>query len=121
MTATDLELLERFGRRIRIGLVGGGVDSVIGSTHRMGMRLDGLYELVAGAMSIDPEIALQRARGDLLAPGLSDHRGRVVAEQEANRPDGIDAVVIATPPQTYLDAAVFSSSAASMLVSARSR
>jgi predicted dehydrogenase len=105
MTATDLELLERFGRRIRIGMVGGGVDSVIGSTHRMGMRLDGLYELVAGAMSIDPEIALQSARGDLLAPERSYTDYRVMAEQEANRPDGIDAVVIATPPQTHLDAA----------------
>jgi hypothetical protein len=53
----DSSLLEAFGRRIRVGIVGGGTDSVIGRTHLIAMRADGLCDLVAGAMSLDPEIA----------------------------------------------------------------
>jgi hypothetical protein len=47
-----------FDRRVRVGIVGGGTDSVIGRTHLIAMRADGLCDLVAGAMSVDPEIAL---------------------------------------------------------------
>jgi hypothetical protein len=49
----DRSLLEAFGRRVRIGMVGGGADSVIGRTHLIAMRADGLCELTAGAMSIN--------------------------------------------------------------------
>ena len=35
-------------RRIRIGMVGGGKDAFIGGVHRIALRLDGNYELVAG-------------------------------------------------------------------------
>jgi predicted dehydrogenase len=99
------QLLEQFGRRIRLGLVGGGADSVIGGTHRVAFRTDGLYELVAGAMSIDPEIASTTARADLLADDRSYTDFRVMAERESSRTDGIDVVAIATPPPIHLDVA----------------
>ena len=53
----DRSLLESFGRRVRIGMVGGGADSVIGRTHLIAMCADGLRELAAGAMSIDSQIS----------------------------------------------------------------
>jgi predicted dehydrogenase len=99
------ELLEGLGRRIRLGMVGGGADSVIGETHRLAFRADGLFELTAGAMSIDPEIAVATARADLLDPDRTYTDYREMANAEARREDGIDAVVIATPPQTHLDIA----------------
>ena len=34
----DRSLLEAFGRRVRVGIVGGGTDSVIGRTHLIAMR-----------------------------------------------------------------------------------
>ena len=34
-------------RKIRIGMVGGGKDAFIGNVHRIALRLDGYYELVA--------------------------------------------------------------------------
>ena len=34
-------------RKIRIGMVGGGKDAFIGEVHRIALRLDGNYELVA--------------------------------------------------------------------------
>lgn len=105
MMLTDAELLERSGRRVRVGMVGGGADSIIGETHRVALRTDGLHDLVAGAMSIDPQIALQTARANLIAPDRSYTDYRVMAEAEARREDGIDMVVIATPPQTHLEIA----------------
>lgn len=101
----NVPLLERLGRRLRLGMVGGGADSVIGETHRVAMRVDGLYELVAGALSIDPTIALASARAELLDPDRSYTDYREMAAREAQREDGIDAVVIATPPQTHLEIA----------------
>jgi predicted dehydrogenase len=99
------ELLKGLGRRIRLGMVGGGADSVIGETHRIAFRADGLFELTAGAMSIDPEIAVATARADLLDPERTYTDYREMAAAEGGREDGIDAVVIATPPQTHLDVA----------------
>jgi hypothetical protein len=34
----DRSLLEAFGRRVRVGIVGGGTDSVIGRIHLIAMR-----------------------------------------------------------------------------------
>lgn len=54
-------LLKDFGRRIRWGMVGGGLDSIIGETHRLCARLDNRFDLVAGAMlSIRTSPAKQR-------------------------------------------------------------
>lgn len=99
------DLLQKFGRRIRLGLVGGGRDSVIGRTHLVAMRVDGLYDLVAGAMSIDPAIAKLSGRSELLDDDRIYTDYREMAEKEAVRDDRIDAVVIATPPQLHFDVA----------------
>jgi predicted dehydrogenase len=100
-----VDLLPNFGRRVRIGLVGGGADSVIGRTHLMAMRVDGYYELTAGVMSIDPAVAAASARREFIAPDRIYTNYREMAEREARRPDGIDVVAIATPPQTHRDIA----------------
>ena len=42
-------------RRIRLGMVGGGEGAFIGGVHRMAARLDGHWELVAGAFQSNPE------------------------------------------------------------------
>ena len=62
----DGTLFDAFGRRVRLGMVGGGADSVIGRTHLIAMRADGLCELVAGALSVDAEIAKTSARRELV-------------------------------------------------------
>jgi predicted dehydrogenase len=99
---TPTTLIESFGRRIRLGMVGGGLDSIIGDTHRVALRVDGLCELVAGAMSIDPDIAAATGRSDLMDPSRVHLDYREMARAEAAREDGIDAVIIATPPNTHL-------------------
>ncbi|MFZ2107907.1 MAG: gfo/Idh/MocA family oxidoreductase, partial [Roseiarcus sp.] len=39
------------GGKIRLGMVGGGEGAFIGAVHRLAARMDGHYELVAGALS----------------------------------------------------------------------
>ena len=96
----EQSLIEAFGRRVRVGMVGGG-RPVIGSTHVVAMRVDGLCELTAGAMSVDPDIAIASGRRELLAPDRIYTDYREMAEKEAARSDCIDAVVIATPPRLH--------------------
>ena len=42
-------------RRLRLGMVGGGSGAFIGAVHRIAARMDDRYELVAAALSADPE------------------------------------------------------------------
>ncbi len=41
--------------KLKMGMVGGGIDSFIGSVHRMAAAMDGHIELVCGALSSTPE------------------------------------------------------------------
>ena len=85
------------GERIRLGMVGGGEGAFIGGVHRLAARMDGHYELVAGALSSTPA----RARRSALALGIAKDRAyadyETMAAREAARPDGIEAVSIVTP------------------------
>jgi predicted dehydrogenase len=49
-------------RKLRMGMVGGGKDAFIGAIHRHAANMDGLIELVCGALSINPEIARDSGR-----------------------------------------------------------
>ena len=82
---------------LRWGMIGGREDSQIGGTHRIAARLDGAFDLVAGALDIDP------ARGRAFALRLGVPRDRAygdwheMLESEKERKDRIDLVTVATP------------------------
>ncbi len=84
-------------RRIRLGMVGGGEGAFIGAVHRIAARLDDRYELVAGALSSDATRARDSAAAVHIAPERSYADYAAMAEAEAARPDGIEAVAIVTP------------------------
>ena len=84
-------------RRLRVGMVGGGRNAFIGAVHRMALRLDDRAELVAGALSSDPENARLSGLDIGIAEGRAYSDYTRMAEAEAKRPDGIEAVVIVTP------------------------
>jgi predicted dehydrogenase len=88
--------------RIRLGMVGGGEGAFIGAVHRIAARLDDRYELVAGALSAEPE----KARRSGAALGLAAERVYAdfeeMARREAQRDDRIEAVAIVTPNHLHV-------------------
>jgi len=48
-------------------MVGGGKDAFIGAIHRLAANMDGLIEVVSGALSINPEIAADSGKALFLA------------------------------------------------------
>ncbi|MEL6952816.1 MAG: Gfo/Idh/MocA family oxidoreductase [Pseudomonadota bacterium] len=91
--------------RIRWGQVGGGQGAFIGEVHRIAARIDNRFELVAGAFSSTPQKAQASARELGVAGDRSYDDFRLMAEREAARPDGIQAVSIVTPNHMHYPAA----------------
>ncbi|MEH6546341.1 MAG: Gfo/Idh/MocA family oxidoreductase [Sneathiella sp.] len=91
--------------RIRLGMVGGGNDAFIGGVHRIASRIDGKFDLVAGALSSTPEKA--RASGEAL--GLAPDRiygdFKQMAIREARLKNGVEAVSIVAPNHVHFAAA----------------
>ncbi|MEE4665180.1 Gfo/Idh/MocA family oxidoreductase [Pseudomonas alliivorans] len=92
---------KRISRPVRWAMVGGGANSQIGYIHRSAALRDQNFALIAGAFDIDPERG--RAFGEQL--GIDTERCysdylRLI-EQEARRPDGIEALSVATPNGTH--------------------
>jgi predicted dehydrogenase len=82
-------------RRLRAGIVGGGRGAFIGSVHRIAAELDGQAEVVAGAMSSDPQTARESAAAWFLKRAYTSYED--MALTEAADENGIDFVIIATP------------------------
>ena len=89
------------GGKIRLGMVGGGEGAFIGAVHRLAARMDGHYELVAGALSATPEKARRSGEALGLAPDRVYPDYEAMAKAEAARPDGIEAVAIVTPNHVH--------------------
>ncbi|MCX7888395.1 MAG: Gfo/Idh/MocA family oxidoreductase [Rhodobacteraceae bacterium] len=94
------------GRRLRLGMVGGGQGAFIGAVHRLAARMDDHYELVAGAFSSTPE----KSRASAADLGIDPRRAYddhvAMAKAEARRRDGIDAVAIVTPNHLHAPVAM---------------
>ncbi|MEE3923530.1 Gfo/Idh/MocA family oxidoreductase [Pseudomonas viridiflava] len=92
---------KRIFRPVRWAMVGGGANSQIGYIHRSAALRDQNFALIAGAFDIDPERG--RAFGEQL--GVDPERCYPdylqLIEQEARRPDGIEAISVATPNGTH--------------------
>src|SRR5438270_13176584 len=95
------DLKQRFGRPLRLGLIGGAPGTWIASMHRTAAELDGYWRLVAGAFSSD--IERSRAAGTSMAIDAARSYGTVeeMLRRERTRDDGIDAVAIVTPDDTH--------------------
>ncbi|PIB36631.1 oxidoreductase [Reichenbachiella sp. 5M10] len=93
------------GRKLRMGMIGGGQGSFIGEVHRLAANLDGQIELVCGAFSSKPEVS--RASGQALF--LPEERCYAtyaeMIEKEAGLPDGerMDFVSIVTPNHVHFE------------------
>lgn len=105
MTHSGRELYPAASRRLRLGIVGGGRGGLVGQWHWTGARLSNRWDLVAGALSSDPERARASGRDWMLADERSYTDYREMARREAARDDGIEAVAICTPNWTHREIA----------------
>lgn len=80
---------DQLGRKLRLGLLGGGPGSFIGPIHRAAALLDNRFELVSGVLSSDAG----RNRAGAAAIGIVPRA--TLAEMIAH--DRLDAVAIMTP------------------------
>lgn len=84
-------------KQLSYGMVGGGPESFIGDAHRKAINIDAMAKLTAGCFSRTPEKC--RMTGEML--GVAEDRCYAsyaeMAKAEAERPDGIDFVVVVTP------------------------
>jgi predicted dehydrogenase len=85
------------------GLIGGGEGSQIGPAHRLGARIDGLFDFVAGALDHRPDAGRDYGRRLGLAPDRAYGDWREMLEGERSRPDRIDLVTVATPNATHFE------------------
>ncbi len=86
-------------RKLRMGMVGGGKDAFIGAIHRHAANMDGLIELVCGALSINPEIAKDSGKSLFLAEDriYLTYDEMIKKESELPADKRMDFVTIVTP------------------------
>lgn len=94
-------------RKLKMALVGGGQGSFIGRVHATAAILDNRAELVAGALSSNPE----RAKASAPSYDIPDERAYTsiheLVEKESARPEGdrVDFISVATPNHTHFEIA----------------
>lgn len=80
-------------------MIGGGKDAFIGAIHRHAANLDSTIELVCGALSINPDVALDSAQSLFLPADRSYLTYQDMLEKESQLPQDqrMDFVTIVTP------------------------
>lgn len=86
-------------RKLRMGMIGGGKDAFIGAVHRIALNMDGLIELSCGALSINPDIAVDSGRSLFLPENRIYLTYEEMIQKESALPADkrIDFVTIVTP------------------------
>ncbi|TBR18438.1 MAG: Gfo/Idh/MocA family oxidoreductase [Chitinophagaceae bacterium] len=95
-------------RKLKMAMIGGGKDAFIGAIHRLALNIDGQVELVAGALSINHEIAIQSGRELFLDEDRIYTDYKILLERESQLPTDkrIDFVSIVTPNFVHFDSAM---------------
>ena len=93
----------KLSRRLRLGVVGGGR---VSGMQAAAARLSDRWDVVAGALSSDPVRAKAAAADWFLDEDRCYTSFTEMAEVEASRDDGVDAVMITTPNHLHHDAAM---------------
>jgi predicted dehydrogenase len=93
-------------RKLRMGMVGGGIGAFIGPVHRMAATLDNEAELVAGAFSSDAKKSKASGEKYFLNPKRVYGSYKEMAKAEAALPVGerVDFVSVVVPNYGHYDA-----------------
>ncbi|MGN6294056.1 MAG: Gfo/Idh/MocA family protein [Chitinophagaceae bacterium] len=95
-------------RKLRMGMIGGGQGAFIGAIHRSAALMDGQIELIAGALSHEPQIAVESGHDLYLDEERIYRDYETMLNREAALPAGkrIDFVSIVTPNYVHFDPAM---------------
>lgn len=89
--------------KLKLGFIGGGINSAVGATHQIAAQMDGRWELVAGCFSRSQEINLETAN----RWGIDKDRLHIDWQQLLDsEKDKLDAVVILTPTPNHTDVVI---------------
>ncbi len=84
-------------QRVRIGMIGGGQGAFIGAVHRIALRMDDAFDLVAGCFGRDPENT--RVTGEQL--GIDPARcypTSALQRSSASAPEMVPNLLAKVPP-----------------------
>lgn len=95
-------------RKLRMGMIGGGKDAFIGAIHRYAINLDGLIELKCGALSVNPEVAVESGQMLFLDNDriYTDYKTMLATEASKPKEERIDFVSIVTPNFAHFEPAM---------------
>lgn len=95
-------------RKLRMGMIGGGQGAFIGAIHRSAALMDGQIDLMAGALSHEPQIAIESGRDLFLNEERIYGDYKTMLNKEAALPGDkrIDFVSIVTPNYVHFDPAM---------------
>lgn len=95
-------------RKLRMGMIGGGKDAFIGAVHRLAMNMDGQCELVAGTLSVNPEVAIASGKELFLDDSRIYTDYKVMLQKEAAMPEEkrLDFISIVTPNFVHFEPAM---------------
>lgn len=88
---------------LRIGFIGGGLNSAVGNTHRIACQMDHRWQLSAGCFSTHADINRATAAAWGVEPSRLYDNWRVFLEREHGR---LDAVCLLTPTPMHAEMAV---------------
>lgn len=90
-------------RKLRMGMIGGGKDAFIGAVHRIAANMDGLIELVCGALSSSPEKSIESGKTLFLSDdrNYSSYEEMILKESQLPTDQRMDFVSIVTPNHVH--------------------
>ena len=85
-------------KKLKMGMVGGGIGAFIGEVHRKAARMDGGADIVAGAFDVDPEKSLEQGRNLGLDPKrvYRTYKDMIAGELALPKDERIDFVSAST-------------------------
>lgn len=96
-------VINALGRKLRLGVIGGGPGSFIGIVHRGAATLEEYYDVVAGVFSSNPDKSIASAEQLGIERGYANPEEMILAE--GAREDGVDVIAIMTPNNSHYEIA----------------
>ena len=95
-------------RKLRLAMIGGGRNAFIGSIHRLAFNMDGMAELVAGALSSNPGNAALSGKDLFLEDDriYADYKVMLTTEAAKREDERIGIVCIVTPNHMHFEPAM---------------